>query len=374
MHEQVEAHSVGNLHNPTPNDNVHLMSVGCNIPAATAECSEPISPMHFDLGVPQRANSNNATSDNFKAGDLGGIPIFASTQDDTGYIIRMRPRIDRIVNIPERYRSPFKCITHRPAIDMVKGHAVRRKFCTELKTKLKCVMHQPSEWLTCKDVVESFEDGAQLNKSFMSYFIECICVEEETFRPNCVGFRVFLSGCLGEMLSIDEERYQSKYPDLAALVRLESDIHDLDLYKVKLFFVPIPEDNHYTIYCLNMIDFHIDILDSSNEDHEDYHTTVSDRVVPRLNELFQKVTCGKFRDFSKWKRPVTRVMRENVPNDSPFISMKVMKIWDGQKLHSKENQINMADLRSKMLFYMLYNLINQLERLPYGLEAYRPIL
>ncbi|KAK3130285.1 hypothetical protein QOZ80_6BG0491330 [Eleusine coracana subsp. coracana] len=168
-------------------------------------------------------------------------------------------------------------------------------------------MHRPTEWLTCKDVAESFEDGAQLYKSFMSYFVECIRAEEETFRPNCVGFRVFLSGCLG-------------------------------------FFVPIPEDSHYTVYCLNMIDFRIDILDSSNEDHEDYHTVVGDRVVLRLNELFQKVTGEKFRDFSKWKRPVTRVMWENVPNDSSFISMKVMKTWDGQKLHSKENQINMSNL------------------------------
>ncbi|KAK3139629.1 hypothetical protein QOZ80_5AG0386510 [Eleusine coracana subsp. coracana] len=202
MHEQVEPHNDGNLHTPAPN------------------------------------------------------------HDDIGYIIRMRPRIDRLVNVPERYRSPLKCITHRPTIDMVKAHAVRRKFCTELKTKLKCVMHRPTEWLTCKDVTESFEDGAQLYKSFMSYFMECTRAEKETFRPNCVGFRVFLSGCLG-------------------------------------FFVPIPEDNHYTVYCLNMIDFRIDILDSSNEDHEDYHTVVGDRVVLRLNELFQKVTGGKFRDFSK---------------------------------------------------------------------------
>jgi len=88
-----------------------------------------------------------------------------------------------------------------------------------------------------------------------------------------------------------------------------------------------------------MVHSRIDILDSSNEDHEDYHAVVGDRVVPRLNDLFNWLTDGEFKDFSRWKRLVTRVMRESVPNDYVFIAMKVMQIWDGNKLHSTENQV-----------------------------------
>jgi hypothetical protein len=87
-----------------------------------------------------------------------------------------------------------------------------------------------------------------------------------------------------------------------------------------------------------MVDSRIDILDSSNEEHTDYHAAVSDRVVPALNDLFQRLTDGKFKDFSRWKRPITKVMWENLPSDSAFIAMKVIQIWDGNKLHL-ENQV-----------------------------------
>jgi hypothetical protein len=59
-----------------------------------------------------------------------------------------------------------------------------------------------------------------------------------------------------------------------------------------------------------MVDSRIDILDSSNEEHTDYHAAVSDRVVPVLNDLFQRLTDGKFKDFSRWKSPITKVIRE----------------------------------------------------------------
>ena len=73
-----------------------------------------------------------------------------------------------------------------------------------------------------------------------------------------------------------------------------------------------------------MVDSRIDILDSGNEDHKDYHAVVGDRVVLRLNDLFQKLSNGKFKDFSRWKRPVTSVMKENIPSDSAFIAAKVL--------------------------------------------------
>jgi hypothetical protein len=99
------------------------------------------------------------------------------------------------------------------------------------------------------------------------------------------------------------------------------------------------------MYCLNMVDCRIDILDSSNEGHIDYHTIVSDWVVPRLNDLFQRLTDGKFKDFSRWKRPITKVMRENVLTDSTFIAMKVVQNWDGTKLHL-QNQVRVIPIHN----------------------------
>jgi hypothetical protein len=63
---------------------------------------------------------------------LGGTMI-AATHSPSGYFIRARLRIDRFVNALSRYRSPFKCISPRPEINLAKAMAVRMKFCTELK-------------------------------------------------------------------------------------------------------------------------------------------------------------------------------------------------------------------------------------------------
>jgi hypothetical protein len=89
-------------------------------------------------------------------------------------------------------------------------------------------------------------------------------------------------------------------------------------------FLPVVENHYYyTVYYLNMVVSRIDILDSSNDEHTNYHAAVSDRVVPKLNDLFQRLTNAKFKYFSRWKRPITKMMLESVLSDSTFIAMKV---------------------------------------------------
>ena len=60
------------------------------------------------------------------------------------------------------------------------------------------------------------------------------------------------------------------------------------------FFLSIMEEDHYTVYCINLIHDRIDILDSSLDDHRLYHEVVGNRIIPRLNLLFQEATDGKF--------------------------------------------------------------------------------
>ena len=87
------------------------------------------------------------------------------------------------------------------------------------------------------------------------------------------------------------------------------------------------------VYCLNMVHKRIDVLDSNNEDISAYHEVLGERILSRLNVLFQKATFGKFKDFSRWKRPIRNFKLGNDPTDSGFISMKLMEFWDGDILH-----------------------------------------
>jgi hypothetical protein len=59
--------------------------------------------------------------------------MIAATQSPSGYFIRARPWIDRFGKAPSRYRSPFKCISPRPEINLAIAEAVRMKTCSELK-------------------------------------------------------------------------------------------------------------------------------------------------------------------------------------------------------------------------------------------------
>jgi hypothetical protein len=67
-------------------------------------------------------------------------------------------------------------------------------WCTNGKN---LVISGTSTYITCINVAESFLDGAQLDRSFMHFFIECIRKEEIIHRPACVGHRVFLSPNIG---------------------------------------------------------------------------------------------------------------------------------------------------------------------------------
>ncbi|TVU20680.1 hypothetical protein EJB05_32863, partial [Eragrostis curvula] len=374
-HEKNEldrAHSDGNLHHSMFNYDTPVVSIDCIVPTAPeGGCTQPVSPLHEEASSIGRHVGEHSENNVI----MGAAPMHSDLgQDASGYHIRARQRIDRLANVPPRYRSPFKCKTPSPAIDMTNAVVVRRKFSTyPLNQSRRIVIQGPAQLLSCDQIAQSFADGAPLWRTFMSYFVECLRDDEEVYRPKCVGFRVFLSGALGELLNHDEERPGScSYPDLAALIRLGADIGELDVYKVKLFFVPIRSDDRYTVYCLNMVQHRIDVFDSSNEDHEAYQKTIGDTVVPRLNVLFQKLTNGKFRDFSNWKRPIINIIKENKLNDSPFIGMKIMEHWDGHNLHLQQNTISQTDLRSEKLSYMLYHSVNQKKRLPWDLEAYRP--
>uniref|UniRef100_K3Z0L8 Ubiquitin-like protease family profile domain-containing protein n=1 Tax=Setaria italica TaxID=4555 RepID=K3Z0L8_SETIT len=87
-----------------------------------------------------------------------------------------------------------------------------------------------------------------LATQFISYFIAYMSCDE-CHMADGGGYRVFLSQELG-------------------------------------FLLPILEEEHYSIYCINFIHDRIDLLDSSPDDHIDYHQVLGDQIIQRLNLFF----------------------------------------------------------------------------------------
>jgi hypothetical protein len=73
-------------------------------------------------------------------------------------------------------------------------HLILVSWCTNGSN---LVISGTSTYITCIDVAESFSDGAELDRSFVHFFIECIRKAEIIYRLACVGYRVFLSPNLG---------------------------------------------------------------------------------------------------------------------------------------------------------------------------------
>ncbi|CAL4955067.1 unnamed protein product [Urochloa decumbens] len=208
---------------------------------------------------------------------------------------------------------------------------------------------------------------------FMSFFVACIS-HDERHMSDGGGYRVFLSQELGEYVNIEEDPDISQWESSAALAILQRDIGDLDPTKVKLFLLPVMEEEHYSVYCINFIHDRIDVLDSSEEHHTVCHQVLGDRIIRRLNLLFQEATYGKIKEFTRFKRPIIDACLQPHDNDCGLYALKFMELWNGDSFHVPILTENIRHYKSQLLFYGLYHTLNEIKKLPAGLEAHRPRL
>ncbi|CAN6220964.1 unnamed protein product [Urochloa humidicola] len=186
------------------------------------------------------------------------------------------------------------------------------------------------------------------------------------------GYRVFLSQELGEYVNIEEDPDISQWESPAALAVLQRDIGDLDPTKVKLFLLLVMEEEHYSVYCINFIHDRIDVLDSSAEHHTVYHQVLGDRIIRRLNLLFQSATNGKIKEFTRFKRPIIDACLQLRDNDSGLYALKFMELWNGDSFHVPILTESIRQYKSQLLFYGLYHTLNKVKKLPAGLEVHKP--
>ncbi|CAL5059089.1 unnamed protein product [Urochloa decumbens] len=237
--------------------------------------------------------------------------------------------------------------------------------CTQDKTT-----HRPSsndKSTCCEEEVPRWHEV----EKFMSFFVACIS-HDERHMADGGGYRVFLSQELGEYVNIEEDPDISQWESPAALAVLQRDIGDLDPTKVKLFLLPLMEEEHYSVYCINFIHDRIDVLDSSAEHHTVYHQVLGDRIIRRLNLLFQEATNGKMKEFTRFKRPIIDACLQSHDNDCGLYALKFMELWNGDSFHVPILTGKTDNYKSQLLFYGLYHTLNEIKKLPAGLEAHRP--
>ncbi|XP_025794955.1 uncharacterized protein LOC112875348 isoform X3 [Panicum hallii] len=255
---------------------------------------------------------------------LGPVVFRPCTPGDILHCPAVNPRPQRLTKRPAMYVSPFKGDPQRAKVPLSKALAVRKKFNTRMK------------YLSGSDILASFIDGEKmLCTRFMSYFVACMSHDGSVHMIDGGGYRVFLSPDLGEYVNIEEDEDISHWESPQALAILQRDIEDVDPNKVKLgeFLLPVVEKGHYSIYCINFIHDRIDVLDSSPEDHRVYHQVLGDRIIRRLNLLFQLATDSTIKQFTRFKRPIIDECFQSHANDCGFFAIKFMELWNGESFH-----------------------------------------
>jgi len=305
---------------------------------------------------------------------LGPVLFHPCTQNEPIQRPSIVPRPQRLTKRPAMYVSPFKGDPQRAKVPMSKALAVRKKFHPRLKCLSDVFIRYGLKEFNGEEIFESFVDDEWLSTKFMSYFVACLSHDESIHMAEGAGYRVFLSPEIGEYVNIEEDEDFSQWDSPPALAILQRDIEHVDPTKVKLFFLPVMEEDHYSVYCINSIHDRIDVLDSSPEDHTIYHNVLGDRIIRRLNLLFQLATDYRVKQFTRFKRPIIDVCMHSHENDCGFFTIKFMELWNGESFHVPILTANGRLYRSELLFYGLYHPLNTIKKLPAGLEAYRPRL
>uniref|UniRef100_A0A0A9D2N2 Uncharacterized protein n=1 Tax=Arundo donax TaxID=35708 RepID=A0A0A9D2N2_ARUDO len=65
-----------------------------------------------------------------------------------------------------------------------------------------------------------------------------------------------------------------------------------------------------------------------------HHEVLADRIVPRINDLFQKGNCGGVKHFSRWKHPLFVLPKQINDGDSGFLATKFLVLWNGDALQT----------------------------------------
>ncbi|XP_039828910.1 uncharacterized protein LOC120690347 isoform X3 [Panicum virgatum] len=306
---------------------------------------------------------------------LGLVLFHPCTQNEPIQCPSIVPRPQCLTKRLAMYVSPFKGDPQRAKVPMSKALAVRKKFHPRLKCLSDVFICYGLKEFNGEEIFESFIDDEWLSTKFMSYFVACLSHDESIHMAEGAGYMVFLSPEIGqEYVNIEEDEDFSQWDSPPALAILQRDIMHVDPTKVKLFFLPVMEGDHYSVYCINFIHDRIDVLDYSPEDHTIYHNVLGDRIIRRLNLLFRLATDYRVKQFTRFKRPIIDVCMHSHKNDCGFFTIKSMELWNGESFHVPILTANGRLYRSELLFYGLYHPLNTIKKLLAGLEPYRPRL
>ncbi|CAL4996256.1 unnamed protein product [Urochloa decumbens] len=144
--------------------------------------------------------------------------------------------------------------------------------------------------------------------------------------------------------------------------------------------LPVLHRQHWSVYCVNLGQSRIDVLDSmdysSDGDNswDSYHSHMGKTIMQRLSDALSKAAPRKFVSFKNWRHVKVKVPVHKSLYDSAFFAMKFLEFYDGDGHGSLKADIAVdrsKEQRAEMLYYLTFHSENKLHPLPEALLQFR---
>ncbi|TVU04206.1 hypothetical protein EJB05_50232, partial [Eragrostis curvula] len=261
---------------------------------------------------------------------------------------------DRLCKVPKDFqlKSPFECKGQRPIVQLGKALALMRNIAKDPDLQNQRLIHYGfMVQLDGQKITEIFHDGQCLGTSLFDYLWH---------------------------LNMDNN-YKDKEPEPEYARRvLEDDLQNYDITKAKLIWIPIFHEKHWVLYCINIPQKRIDILDSNDWkskgiNQDKWHEPLKAKI-PLMYEVFCKATDWnkmKMPDFSRYKAPYRSCVKQQKEDDSAIFSWKNLELWQGDSYAGPVDGSKGYTYRAEMLHYIIFHAMNEQQELPEKLDKFR---
>jgi hypothetical protein len=139
-------------------------------------------------------------------------------------------------------------------------------------------------------------------------------------------------------------------------------------------FIPMLNNAHWIVYCINKVHKQIEILDPQNWEQKDdknrHHTTISAQIRGRLNNAFQLFARSSFPNILNWTFPYI-----NVPTQNPKTIVHSSACFILRTTTSEIGKwTRLADTSFSVIFFLVHFFNNALFSQPFIYVSHSPFV
>ncbi|WVZ94601.1 hypothetical protein U9M48_040473, partial [Paspalum notatum var. saurae] len=293
-------------------------------------------------------------------------------------IPRYRLCSSRLTKIPPKYCSPFKFgVKSRKPPDRAISVNMLDYVCDyDSPLKNLPVLRFDEMNFSGELIANSFADENFIQSHFIEAFVKCLTSDDFHQRPECHGYRIFLSPAISSCLydeSMERETQEPGFMLAEAVNLIKQCLPDkCDLKKAKMIFLPILDRRRWSVYCVNLGQKRIDVLDShdylqSTTSWRHYHDPLANTIIPALSDALSLAAPRQFPCLKNWRRAPVQLAFHKNSNDSGLYAMRFLEYYDGEGHGSLKTTIDperAKDMRADILYYLCFHTNNCISQFP----------